>query len=188
MVPQDTVLFNDTILYNIRYGRRRDERGRRRGGENAPRSIGSSGRCPLAMRPRSGSAAQAFGRREQRVAIARTMLKAPPILVLDEATSALDSFTEREIQSALGARLARTHDDRDRPSPFDRRRADEILVLDKGVIAERGSHQELLARDGIYSAMWSRQRQLDAAQELLRSAGREDDLGTSDGLAAQPAP
>ena len=66
--------------------------------------------------------------------------------------------------------------------------ADEILVLDKGVIAERGTHQELLGRGGIYSAMWSRQRQLDAAQELLRRAGREDDLGAPDDLASQPAP
>jgi ATP-binding cassette subfamily B protein len=61
-------------------------------------------------------------------------------------------------------------------------------VLDKGVIAERGSHQELLARGAIYSAMWSRQRQVDAAQELLRRAGREDNLGAADDLASQPAP
>ena len=66
--------------------------------------------------------------------------------------------------------------------------ADEILVLDKGVIAERGTHQELLARGGIYSALWSRQRQVDAAQELLRRAGREDDLDAEGGLASQPAP
>jgi ATP-binding cassette subfamily B protein len=65
--------------------------------------------------------------------------------------------------------------------------ADEILVLDKGVIAERGSHQELLERGGIYAALWSRQRQVDAAQELLRQAGREDDLAP-DGLMPQPAP
>jgi len=128
------------------------------------------------------------GGEKQRVAIARTMLKAPPILVLDEATSALDSFTEREIQSALervsrgrttiviAHRLSTVVD------------ADEILVLDKGVIAERGTHQELLGRGGIYSAMWSRQRQVDAAQELLRRAGREDDLGAPDDLASQPAP
>ena len=99
------------------------------------------------------------------------MLKAPPILVLDEATSALDSFTEREIQSAL-ERVSRG-----RTTIVIAHRlstvvnADEILVLDKGVIAERGTHQELLARGGIYSAMWSRQRQVDAAQELLRRAG-----------------
>jgi ATP-binding cassette subfamily B protein len=66
--------------------------------------------------------------------------------------------------------------------------ADEILVLDKGVIAERGSHLELLARCGIYSAMWSRQRQVDAAQEILRQAGREDDLRAADGFVSQPAP
>ena len=128
------------------------------------------------------------GGEKQRVAIARTMLKAPPILVLDEATSALDSFTEREIQSAL-ERVSRG-----RTTIVIAHRlstvvnADEILVLDKGVIAERGSHQELLARGGIYSAMWSRQRQVDAAQELLRRAGREDDLASSDGLASQPTP
>ncbi len=116
------------------------------------------------------------------------MLKAPPILVLDEATSALDSFTERDIQSAL-ERVSRG-----RTTIVIAHRlstvvnADEILVLDKGDIAERGSHQELLARGGIYSAMWSRQRQVDAAQELLRQAGREDNLRAADGFAAQPAP
>jgi ATP-binding cassette subfamily B protein len=128
------------------------------------------------------------GGEKQRVAIARTMLKAPPILVLDEATSALDSFTEREIQSAL-ERVSRG-----RTTIVIAHRlstvinADEILVLDKGVIAERGSHQQLLARGGIYSAMWSRQRQVDAAQELLRRAGREDNLGAADGFVSQPAP
>ncbi len=128
------------------------------------------------------------GGEKQRVAIARTMLKAPPILVLDEATSALDSFTEREIQSAL-ERVSRG-----RTTIVIAHRlstvvnADEILVLDKGVIAERGSHQELLARGGIYSAMWSRQRQVDAAQEMLRQAGREDDLRAADDFVAQPAP
>ena len=128
------------------------------------------------------------GGEKQRLAIARVVLKAPRVLILDEATSALDSFTEREIQSALervsrgrttiviAHRLSTVVD------------ADEILVLDKGVIAERGTHQELLGRGGIYSAMWSRQRQVDAAQELLRRAGREDDLGAPDDLASQPAP
>jgi ATP-binding cassette subfamily B protein len=65
--------------------------------------------------------------------------------------------------------------------------ADEILVLDKGVIAERGSHNELLARGGVYAALWSRQRQVDAAQELLRQAGREDNLAADEGFVAQPA-
>jgi ABC-type transport system involved in Fe-S cluster assembly fused permease/ATPase subunit len=189
MVPQDTVLFNDTILYNIRYGRDGASEGDVIGAaENAQidrfiRSLPRGYDSPVGERGLKLS-----GGEKQRVAIARTMLKAPPILVLDEATSALDSFTEREIQSALervsrgrttiviAHRLSTVVD------------ADEILVLDKGVIAERGSHHQLLARDGIYSAMWSRQRQVDAAEELLRRAGREEDLGPADGLVSQPAP
>ena len=180
MVPQDTVLFNDTIRYNVRYGRDgASEREVVAAAENAQidrfiRSLPQGYEAPVGERGLKLS-----GGEKQRVAIARTMLKAPPILVLDEATSALDSFTEREIQSALervsrgrttiviAHRLSTVVD------------ADEILVLDKGVIAERGSHQELLARGGIYSAMWSRQRQVDAAQELLRQAGREDNLGAA---------
>jgi ATP-binding cassette, subfamily B, heavy metal transporter len=189
MVPQDTVLFNDTIRYNIHYGRDGASEGEViAAAENAQidrfiRSLPQGYEAPVGERGLKLS-----GGEKQRVAIARTMLKAPPILVLDEATSALDSFTEREIQSALervsrgrttiviAHRLSTVVD------------ADEILVLDKGVIAERGSHEELLARGGIYSAMWSRQRQVDAAQELLRRAGREDNLGAADGLLSQPAP
>ena len=189
VVPQDTVLFNDTILYNIHYGR--DGAGEAEviaAAENAQidrfiRSLPQGYDAPVGERGLKLS-----GGEKQRVAIARTVLKAPPILVLDEATSALDSFTERDIQSALervslgrttiviAHRLSTVVD------------ADEILVLDKGVIAERGTHQELLGRGGIYSAMWSRQRQVDAAQELLRRAGREDDLDAPDDLASQPAP
>jgi ATP-binding cassette, subfamily B, heavy metal transporter len=189
MVPQDTVLFNDTIRYNVRYGRDgASEPEVVAAAENAQidrfiRSLPQGYEAPVGERGLKLS-----GGEKQRVAIARTMLKAPPILVLDEATSALDSFTEREIQSALervsrgrttiviAHRLSTVVD------------ADEILVLDKGVIAERGSHEELLARGGIYSAMWSRQRQVDAAQELLRRAGREDNLDAADGLVSQPAP
>jgi ABC-type transport system involved in Fe-S cluster assembly fused permease/ATPase subunit len=189
MVPQDTVLFNDTIRYNVRYGRNgASEAEVVAAAENAQidpfiRSLPQGYEAPVGERGLKLS-----GGEKQRVAIARTMLKAPPILVLDEATSALDSFTEREIQSALervsrgrttiviAHRLSTVVD------------ADEILVLDKGVIAERGSHEELLARGGIYSAMWSRQRQVDAAQELLRRAGREDKLDAGDGLVSQPAP
>ena len=98
------------------------------------------------------------------------MLKGPPILVLDEATSALDSFTEREIQAALErvsqgrTTLIIAH----RLSTVVH--ADEILVLDKGVIAERGRHEELLARGGLYAGLWSRQREVDAAEEALRRA------------------
>ena len=115
------------------------------------------------------------GGEKQRVAIARTMLKGPPILLLDEATSALDSFTEREIQAAL-ERVSKG-----RTTIIIAHRlstvvhADEILVLDKGVIAERGTHDELLARGGIYAGLWSRQREVDAAEEALRRAGAADE-------------
>src|SRR6516225_7980735 len=189
MVPQDTVLFNDTILYNVRYGR--DDASERDVGAAAEdaqidrfiRSLPQGYESPVGERGLKLS-----GGEKQRVAIARTILKAPPILVLDVATSALDSFTEREIQSAL-ERVSRG-----RTTIVIAHRlstvvsADEILVLDKGVIAERGSHQDLLARAGIYWAMWNRQREVDAAQEMLRRAGREDDLGASDGFVSQPAP
>jgi ATP-binding cassette subfamily B protein len=107
------------------------------------------------------------GGEKQRVAIARTILKNPPILLLDEATSALDTHTEREIQSALkevsrnrttlviAHRLSTVVD------------ADEILVLDQGRIVERGRHGELLAKNGAYAAMWNRQREAAAAREKL---------------------
>jgi ATP-binding cassette, subfamily B, heavy metal transporter len=103
------------------------------------------------------------------------MLKGPPILVLDEATSALDTFTEREIQAAL-ERVSKG-----RTTLIIAHRlstvvhADEILVLDKGAIAERGTHDDLLARGGIYAGLWSRQREVDAAQETLRRAGIADE-------------
>ncbi len=174
MVPQDTVLFNDTLGYNIRYGR----------WEASPAEIGEAARMAqidgfVAAVP-EGYGAQVgerglklSGGEKQRVAIARTILKAPPILVLDEATSALDTFTEREIQDALDRvsrgrttvviahRLSTVVD------------ADEILVLDKGVIAERGTHEGLLERGGIYSAMWSRQREAEAAEDALRNLAGE---------------
>jgi ATP-binding cassette, subfamily B, heavy metal transporter len=189
MVPQDTVLFNDTILYNIRYGR--DEAADadiEAAAENAQinrfiRSLPQGYETPVGERGLKLS-----GGEKQRVAIARTMLKAPPILVLDEATSALDSFTEREIQSALeGASRGRTtiviaH----RLSTVVN--ADEILVLDKGAIVERGTHEALLARGGVYWAMWNRQRQVDAAQEVLRQADWEDGLEVSGDAVPEPAP
>jgi ATP-binding cassette, subfamily B, heavy metal transporter len=190
MVPQDTVLFNDSIVYNIRYGR--DD-----ASEAEVESVADNAQIDAFIRSLpQGYAAQVgerglklSGGEKQRVAIARTMLKAPPILVLDEATSALDSFTEREIQSAL-ERVSRG-----RTTIVIAHRlstvvnADEILVLDKGVIAERGTHETLLARGGLYSALWSRQREVDAAEETLRRAGEgEEDYGLPDTAASPSAP
>ncbi len=114
------------------------------------------------------------GGEKQRVAIARTILKAPPILVLDEATSALDSHTEMEIQEALDSVS------RNRTTIVIAHRlstvinADEIIVLDKGVIAERGTHQTLLDAGGIYASMWNRQREADAARETLKRTEAEE--------------
>jgi ATP-binding cassette subfamily B protein len=107
------------------------------------------------------------GGEKQRVAIARTILKAPPILVLDEATSALDSHTEHEIQEAL-ERVSRN-----RTSLVIAHRlstivgADEIIVLDQGRITERGTHAQLLALGGLYAGMWNRQREAEEAREKL---------------------
>jgi len=172
MVPQDTVLFNDTILYNIRYGR--DD-----ASEAEVNAIAEDAQIDAFIRSLPLGYGSMVGERglklsggeKQRVAIARTMLKGPPILLLDEATSALDSFTEREIQAAL-ERVSKG-----RTTIIIAHRlstvvhADEILVLDKGVIAERGAHDELLALGGIYAGLWSRQREVDAAEEALRRAG-----------------
>src|SRR5260221_731276 len=114
------------------------------------------------------------GRTGASVAIARTILKAPPILVLDEATSALDSHTEREIQDALD-RVSRN-----RTTLVIAHRlstiiaADEIIVLDKGVIVERGTHQRLLADGGLYASMWNRQREAEAARERLALVGEAE--------------
>ncbi|MCB1523986.1 MAG: ATP-binding cassette domain-containing protein, partial [Rhodoblastus sp.] len=111
---------------------------------------------------------------KQRVALARTILKAPPILVLDEATSALDSFTEREIQDAL-ERVSRG-----RTSLVIAHRlstvvnADEIIVLDQGRIVERGRHEHLLEQGGVYAGMWNRQREVHDAEEALRRAAEEE--------------
>jgi len=168
MVPQDTVLFNDTIRYNIRYGR----------WEASDAEVEEAARLAqidrfIRLSPRGYETEvgerglKLSGGEKQRVAIARTILKAPPILLLDEATSALDSHTEKEIQDALErvskgrTTLVIAH----RLSTIVG--ADEIVVLDHGVIAERGTHQELLARGGLYAGMWSRQREAEAAREQL---------------------
>jgi ABC-type transport system involved in Fe-S cluster assembly fused permease/ATPase subunit len=168
MVPQDTVLFNDTIRYNIRYGRWdatdvEVEQAARLAQIDAFIRI-----SPRGYETQVGERGlKLSGGEKQRVAIARTVLKAPPILVLDEATSALDSHTEHEIQEAL-ERVSRN-----RTSLVIAHRlstivgADEIIVLDQGRIAERGTHAELLASGGLYASMWNRQREAQEARERL---------------------
>ncbi len=174
MVPQDTVLFNDTIRYNIRYGR----------WEATDAEVEEAARlaqidhfirlAPKGYETEVGERGlKLSGGEKQRVAIARTILKAPPILLLDEATSALDSHTEKEIQDALDlvsenrTTLVIAH----RLSTIVG--ADEIIVLDQGTIVERGTHHALLARGGLYASMWNRQREAEAAREKLAQV--EDD-------------
>jgi ATP-binding cassette, subfamily B, heavy metal transporter len=169
MVPQDTVLFNDTIRYNIAYGRdgaTQDEIAEAARLAQIDRLITQ---LPEGYDAQVGERGlKLSGGEKQRVAIARTILKAPPILVLDEATSALDSHTEMEIQEALDgvSRNRTTIVIAHRLSTVVN--ADEIIVLDKGLIAERGSHQSLLDQGGIYASMWNRQREADAARETLK--------------------
>jgi ATP-binding cassette subfamily B protein len=168
MVPQDTVLFNDTIRYNIRYGR----------WEATDAEIEEAARLAqidsfIRMSPHGYETEvgerglKLSGGEKQRVAIARTILKAPPILLLDEATSALDSHTEREIQDAL-ERVSRN-----RSTLVIAHRlstivgADEIIVLDDGAVIERGTHHQLLLEDGLYASMWNRQREAEEAREKL---------------------
>ncbi|AKR54807.1 metal ABC transporter permease [Devosia sp. H5989] len=190
MVPQDTVLFNDTIAYNIRYGRpdATDEEVRQAARmaqigefiESLPRGYDT----PVGERGLKLS-----GGEKQRVAIARTILKAPPILVLDEATSALDTKTERDIQSALDAVS------KNRTTVVIAHRlstvinADEIIVLRDGQIAERGRHPDLLMRDGLYAQMWNRQREATEAEEHLRAvqADKEGFLGRPASTENEPA-
>ena len=174
MVPQDTVLFNDTIRYNIRYGR----------WEASDAEVEEAARLaqidafirisPKGYETEVGERGlKLSGGEKQRVAIARTILKAPPILVLDEATSALDSHTEKEIQDALErvskgrTTLVIAH----RLSTIVG--ADEIIVLDQGEIVERGTHYALLAQNGLYASMWNRQREAEEAREKLARAGEE---------------
>ena len=178
MVPQDTVLFNDTIAYNIRYGRI-DATDEEIGQAADLAQIGGFIRSlPDGFKAMVGERGlKLSGGEKQRVAIARTILKAPPILILDEATSALDTATEQEIQTALDfvskgrTTLVIAH----RLSTVVS--ADEIIVLKDGVIAERGTHTELLAQKGLFAAMWDRQREATAAEEQLKRMREEDEMG-----------
>jgi ATP-binding cassette subfamily B protein len=174
MVPQDTVLFNDTIAYNIGYGRPEAS------AAEIERAAAMAQIGPFIASLPKGYETQVgerglklSGGEKQRVAIARTILKGPPILILDEATSALDTATERDIQSALEAVSA------NRTTLVIAHRlstvvnADEIIVLRGGEIAERGRHQALLARDGLYAQMWNRQREASEAEELLQRTAND---------------
>ncbi|MFL4984647.1 MAG: ABCB family ABC transporter ATP-binding protein/permease [Xanthobacteraceae bacterium] len=175
MVPQDTVLFNDTIRYNIRYGRWEATNEQVEEAARLAQIDGFIRLAPLGYETEVGERGlKLSGGEKQRVAIARTILKGPPILVLDEATSALDSHTEKEIQDAL-ERVSRN-----RTTLVIAHRlstvvgADEIIVLDKGVIAERGTHRQLLAAGGLYASMWNRQREAEEAREKLARVGEDD--------------
>src|SRR5881394_787481 len=174
MVPQDTVLFNDTIRYNIRYGRWDAGDAEVEEAAALAQIDGFIRIAPDGYETEVGERGlKLSGGEKQRVAIARTILKGPPILLLDEATSALDSHTEREIQDALDkvSRNRTTLVIAHRLSTIVG--ADEILVLDQGVIAERGTHHQLLLKNGLYASMWNRQREAEEAREKLARAEKE---------------
>jgi len=177
IVPQDTVLFNDTIRYNIGYGRIGAS------DEEIKQAAGMAQIDPFIRELPLGYASMVgerglklSGGEKQRVAIARTILKNPPILLLDEATSALDTHTEREIQAALkevsknrttlviAHRLSTVVD------------ADEILVLDHGRIVERGRHAELVALGGQYASMWNKQKEAAEARARLQAVENDPDV------------
>jgi ATP-binding cassette, subfamily B, heavy metal transporter len=169
VVPQDTVLFNDTIFYNIAYGRPGARREEIEEAARLARIHDFVAGLPDGYETMVGERGlKLSGGEKQRVAIARVILKAPKILIFDEATSALDTKTEREIQASL-AEVAAGHTAliiaHRLSTVVD---ADQILVLDHGQVVERGHHRDLLARGGVYAAMWARQQQAaerDLAQE-----------------------
>ena len=168
MVPQDTVLFNDTIRYNIRYGRPDASEDEIEAAAKLAQIHDFIVSLPQGYDSMVGERGlKLSGGEKQRVSIARTILKGPPILILDEATSALDSKTEQDIQDALALVS------RDRTTLVIAHRlstvidADEIIVLEAGHIAERGSHEALLKTKGVYASMWDRQREVDEARRRL---------------------
>jgi ATP-binding cassette subfamily B protein len=168
IVPQDTVLFNDTIFYNVNYGRPEASRDEVFAAARAAQLHDFIESLPLKYETRVGERGlKLSGGEKQRVAIARALLKNPPILIFDEATSALDSATERAIQTqleqvAIGhTTLVIAH----RLSTV--MNADEILVMSEGRIVERGSHGALLAANGNYARMWTLQQQEKHETEAL---------------------
>jgi ABC-type transport system involved in Fe-S cluster assembly fused permease/ATPase subunit len=171
VVPQDTVLFNDTIRYNIAYGRPDASQEEIEAAARAAQVHDFVLRLPDGYQTKVGERGlKLSGGEKQRVAIARTLLKNPRIVILDEATSALDTRTEQDIQTALrdAARGRTTLVIAHRLSTVVD--ADEILVLQEGQVAERGSHAALIAADGLYAAMWRRQSEAVAAAEAAAAA------------------
>ena len=175
IVPQDTVLFNDTIFYNIAYGRPGATREQIEEAARLARIHDFVVALPDGYDTIVGERGlKLSGGEKQRVAIARTILKSPRILIFDEATSALDTHTEKEIQASLrevsagrttvviAHRLSTIVD------------ADQILVLEAGRVVERGSHAELLSMQGRYAAMWAKQQQVEEAREALEQAVAEE--------------
>ena len=171
VVPQDTVLFNDTILYNIKYGRPDATDAEVKDAASLAQIDPFIRALPQGYDTMVGERGlKLSGGEKQRVAIARTILKGPPILMLDEATSALDSHTEKEIQDALDrvsknrTTLVIAH----RLSTIVH--ADTIIVLDKGELVEQGTHADLMSKNGLYASLWNRQRQAEKAREELALA------------------
>jgi ATP-binding cassette subfamily B protein len=171
IVPQDTVLFNDTIYYNIAYGRPSASRAEVEEAAKLARIHDFVMALPDGYKSRVGERGlKLSGGERQRVSIARTILKRPKVLVFDEATSALDTRTEKEIQDSLrqisagvttlviAHRLSTVVD------------ADQIVVLDKGQVVERGTHADLLAAEGVYAQMWRRQLETREAQARIEAA------------------